>query len=95
MPIYQYRAVAKACDHCRETFEVRQRITEDAIANCPVCGEAVERIISAPFVRGGDAHRMQESHIEKHGFTQYRKAAKGVYEKTAGRGPDLISDDGK
>ena len=28
-----------------------------------------------------------------HGFTQYKRAGKGVYEKTAGKGPDIITDD--
>ena len=32
-------------------------------------------------------------YLEKHGFTQYRKSGKGVYEKSAGKGPAIISDD--
>ncbi|MEM9304704.1 MAG: zinc ribbon domain-containing protein [Pseudomonadota bacterium] len=97
MPVYQYRVVADAegCDQCRETFELRQRISDDSLRHCEACGSPVERIISAPYVRGGDAHRLGESHLEKHGFTQYKRSGKGVYEKTAGKGPDLIADDGK
>jgi len=41
----------------------------------------------------GMAHLSNPNHIEKHGFTQYRKVGKGVYEKTAGKGPDYISGD--
>jgi hypothetical protein len=31
--------------------------------------------------------------LEKHGFTQYRKAGGGYYEKTAGEGPRVIKRD--
>jgi putative FmdB family regulatory protein len=97
MPIYTYRAMEReaGCKVCAECFEVRQSLSEDALSDCPWCAARVERIITPPFVQGGDSHRLKEGHIEKHGFTQYRRSAKGVYEKTAGRGPDVIADDGK
>lgn len=41
MPIYEYR-----CDRCGE-FEVTQRITEPALADCPTCSGPVARLISA------------------------------------------------
>ncbi|WP_440225826.1 hypothetical protein ACQQ2N_18770 [Dokdonella sp. MW10] len=41
----------------------------------------------------GGAHRLKEGHVAKHGYTQYRRAGKGVYEKTAGKGPDIITGD--
>jgi putative FmdB family regulatory protein len=40
MPIYDYR-----CEKCG-AFEVKQRITEDALTVCPTCGSEVHRIIS-------------------------------------------------
>ena len=43
----------------------------------------------------GQAHVLKESHFAERGFTQYRKVGGGVYEKTAGKGPRYISDDGK
>ena len=42
---------------------------------------------------GGQAHLQKESHFSKRGFTQYKKAGGGVYEKTAGDGPQFISGD--
>jgi hypothetical protein len=60
---------------------------------CPECGEPVRRIVSAPQVVSGQAHRAGESHLRKHGFTQYRRAGKGIYEKTVGKGPEFISGD--
>ncbi len=40
MPTYDYR-----CVNCG-AFEVKQRITEDALPACPTCGGEVHRIIS-------------------------------------------------
>jgi hypothetical protein len=48
-------------------------------------------VISAPAIAMGNAHTLKERHAEKHGFTQYRRAGGGVYEKTAGKGPKYIS----
>lgn len=53
----------------------------------------MHRVISAPQVISGQAHRTSESHAGKHGFTQYKRAGKGVYEKTVGKGPAFISGD--
>jgi len=39
----------------------------------------------------GTAHMLKESNVAKNGFTQYRRAGNGVYEKTAGKGPKFIS----
>jgi putative FmdB family regulatory protein len=41
MITYTYR-----CDDCGQTFEARQRITEDPLTECPACGGAVRRLIS-------------------------------------------------
>lgn len=42
MPTYTYRC--NACDH---EFERRQRMTEEPVRQCPVCGELeVRRVIS-------------------------------------------------
>jgi len=40
MPTYDYR-----CEKCG-AFDVKQRITEDALTECPTCGGEVKRIIS-------------------------------------------------
>ncbi len=62
MPIYEYR--------CRNghTFEVSQRMTDDPVATCEVCGAPVERVFRPVAV-----------HFKGSGFytTDYaRKAAK-------------------
>jgi putative FmdB family regulatory protein len=42
MPIYEYR-----CKTCKKEFELFQKITDDPLAECPECGSAVERLVSA------------------------------------------------
>ena len=50
MPTYEYH-----CDGCGREFEVKQRITEDPLKTCDVCGGAVRRLLSpAPFILKGE-----------------------------------------
>lgn len=94
MPFYEYISSNSAdCPHCREAFTVLQRLDDESLCQCPVCGEAVKRLISAPNVVGNPASLLKASNIENAGFTQYRKIGKGVYEKSAGKGPGIISAD--
>lgn len=93
MPIYEYQASGdKQCEYCASGFELLRKISEPTLAECPHCGAPVERKISAPNL-GGSGPALDNANIEKHGFTQYKKSGKGVYEKTAGKGPDVISGD--
>ncbi len=42
MPTYEY-----ACDACRETVEIFQKMSEEPLEVCPKCGEkALRRLIS-------------------------------------------------
>ena len=91
MPIYEYIADAAGCAHCRDAFDVMQKLSEPELRACPHCGGAVHRRISAPSLAVGGSHLTQQNHAEKRGFTQYRKVGGGVYEKAFGRGPRYIS----
>jgi putative FmdB family regulatory protein len=93
MPMHEYIADADGCPVCRHGFELLQRLADPPLAACPDCGRPVHRVISAASIVAGQAHVLRESHVARHGFTQYRRAGKGVYEKTTGKGPDLISGD--
>lgn len=94
MPTYVYQASSDDhCARCREPFECRQSINDARLAACPHCQAPVRRVISAPHL-ATSGPSLSEANVEKHGFTQYRKSEKGVYEKTAGKGPDVISDKG-
>jgi putative FmdB family regulatory protein len=49
VPTYEYQ-----CDACQRVFEVRQRISEEPLTACDVCGGHVRRLISpAPFILKG------------------------------------------
>jgi putative FmdB family regulatory protein len=93
MPIHEYVSRDGGCPTCRTGIEVLQRLSDPPLERCPDCGTPLERVISAPQVIAGEAHRLKEGHLAKHGFTQYRKVGKGKYEKTTGKGPPTISDD--
>jgi len=90
MPTYVYCPSGDdSCRYCMNGFEWRQKISAAPLETCPECQSGVRRVISAPsLVTGGPP--MDEKNIEKHGFTQYRKLEKGVYERTAGKGPAII-----
>lgn len=93
MPIYEYQVIGdQNCEYCSDGFELLRKISEPVLTQCPKCGTPVERKISAPNL-GGSGPSLDTANIEKHGFTQYKKSGKGVYEKTAGKGPDVISGD--
>lgn len=93
MPIYEYIASEAGCEHCRNGFDHLQKLSDADLSVCPHCGAALRRKISAPNMAVGNSHLTSEGHAAKHGFTQYRRAGGGVYEKTAGKGPDFISGD--
>lgn len=50
MPTYEY-----VCDNCSHEFERQQRITEDAIKECPNCGKEQARrlIVAGNFILKG------------------------------------------
>ena len=93
MPIYEYQSVGQVCcDYCETAFDIMQKLSDDELSLCPECHNPVRRKISRPNL-GKPAPSLSQDNIEKHGFTQFKKVEKGVYEKTAGKGPDFITDD--
>mgnify|MGYP000902706793 CR=1 FL=1 len=94
MPIYEYRCDHAGCPTPGLRFDRLQRLSDDTDAPCPSCGRPATRLISAPSVTMGQAHQLKEKHFSEKGFTQYKRLEKGVYEKTAGAGPKIISDPG-
>lgn len=92
MPIYEYQAKGEeTCKYCRDAFDVMQKLSDEPLELCPKCYNPVQRKISRPNL-ARPAPSLSKENIEKHGLTQFRKVEKGVYEKTAGKGPDFISD---
>ena len=94
MPFYEYICTEPpGCPHCADGFTSLQKLSDPVLVTCPNCDGPIRRVISPPNVVSGKAHMLKTSSIEKAGFTQYRKIGQGVYEKTAGKGPGVISAD--
>lgn len=92
MPIYVYEpSTDEHCRYCLGGFERQQRVDAARLERCPECGSPVRRVISASLL-ARPAPSISEKNIGDKGFTQYRKLEKGVYEKTVGKGPDIIMD---
>jgi len=92
MPFYTYQnATVDYCDYCHASFDILQRLNAEPVLYCPECGNRVKKVISAPNVVAGKAHLTTDKTAEQKGFTKYKRAGKGVYEKTAGKGPKYIS----
>lgn len=81
MPIYLYQAKneGKGCDYCRGGFELLQKVTDEALKNCPKCGIAVRKVISG-FILGFSKTALDRKAKEK-GFHKLKKVDKGKYEK--------------
>jgi putative FmdB family regulatory protein len=93
MPIYEYKSDDKGCGHCTAGFEVLQPVKEPAIEKCPNCGAAVHRVFSSFAMVKSTRNMLSSKNLDRLGFTQYKKAGGGHYEKTAGGGPNVISRD--
>jgi len=88
MPLYDYAPRSGKCARCKGRFEAFQRMAEKPLARCPTCGKLCERLVSAATITG--RYSTSDSRVKELGMTKYKKAGDGVYEKTAGRGPDII-----
>ena len=88
MPLYDYAPTSGRCNICHGRFEVFQKIAAPKLKRCPTCKKPCERLISPVKVTG--KYSTSDSRVKELGMTKYKKAGDGVYEKTAGKGPDVI-----
>ena len=89
MPLYDYAPKSGKCKRCNGRFEVMQRVAEPKLTRCPTCDKPCQRLISA--VALGGKYAVTPGKVKDLGFTQYKKAGDGVYERTAGSGgPEVI-----
>lgn len=42
MPLYTYR-----CNDCDHEFQIRQRMVDDPLTECPVCEGSIRRVVSS------------------------------------------------
>ncbi len=90
MPMYVYQVIEEDGSE-GEVFEVLQGMSDPPLTRHPETGKRVQRLLGLPNVGGKLSGSLSPKNLERHGFTQYRKSGKGTYEKTAGKGPNVIS----
>jgi len=90
MPVYEYEPKDHDCLMCDGRVSVIQGVNEEPLSYCPQCGLDVRRVISrAQFKVAGGEVAMDKA--GKRGFTTFRRAEKGVWEKVDGVGPDIMA----
>lgn len=90
MPVYEYEPDDRDCFMCEGRVDVIQTASEEPLKFCPYCGLDVRRVISrAVFRVTGEGPTMDKA--GKKGFTTFRRAEKGVWERIDGVGPDIIA----
>jgi predicted nucleic acid-binding Zn ribbon protein len=98
MPIYVYEVINEDGSP-GETFEVFQNMSEPPLAMDPATRKPVRRVLQAPNIGGKwsdsamNKSVADDKKLDRLGFTKYVKAGDGIYEKRAGKGPDVISRD--
>ena len=99
MPLYLYETVEETGRVGRQ-FTVQQAMSDAPLKVHPETGQAVYRVLQPPSIGGrsafgqADSNLASDSKLERLGFTKYVKAGDGMYEKTAGTGPNVIGSDG-
>ena len=97
MPTYVYQVI-KEDGSPGETFEVFQKMSDEALTHHPETGEPVRRLIQPPYIPGDASdhatkQKLSNKNLDRLGFTKYERAGDGRFEKKAGKGPDVISSD--
>jgi putative FmdB family regulatory protein len=93
MPIYEYEHDCEPSTARGKRFEVLQSMGDPPLACCPTCGQPCHRVFSTFATITSERARLSPRNLERHGFTQYKRAGDGYYEKTFGRGPTVIKGD--
>lgn len=88
MPIYEYEPLDRDCLMCEGKFEAIQGVHDEAHKLCPHCGLPVRRLISRASIKV--SKQVSADAAAKKGFSTFRRAQKGVWEKVAG--PDELPD---
>ena len=78
MPIYEYRHTGTIGETCEEHFEVFQKMSDDTLTVCPVCGNPIEKLISRV---SGTVDKMGPARLKELGFSRWVKRDKGPYER--------------
>ena len=71
MPTYGYKASGeKHCDTCCPGFETVQKISDETLSKCPMCGAPIERVFFPPHINTGPSEKkiLSDDNLKKHGF---------------------------
>lgn len=74
---------------CDGRIDVIQTIHEAPLEFCPWCGLPIRRIVSRAVIKLSGT--VPDDKTSRKGFTTFRRAERGVWEKIAGEGPDLLA----
>lgn len=88
MPIYEYEPTSHDCLICPNRFEVLQGIQDAEFAFCPTCGLPCRRVVAAVSIKIKKAGNADKA--ARKGLSTFKRAQKGVWEKVAGPGVDVI-----
>lgn len=88
MPIYEYEPIDYDCLICGGRFEALQGIHDEPLPFCPTCGLDCRRVISKASIKIG--RPIGADRAAQKGLTTFRRAERGVWEKIAGPGVDVI-----
>jgi predicted nucleic acid-binding Zn ribbon protein len=88
MPIYEYEYTEEKPEGRPRRFEWLQAVSSPPLTECPETGLPVKRVVSRVSVTR--AVKSDADKAAQHGFTTYRKTEKGLYERQAGSGPDML-----
>lgn len=98
MPLYVYEVIQDDGSG-GEQFEIFQSMADPPLTTHPATGQPVRRVFCAPAIGGKWSESAMnravadDRKLDRLGFTKYVKAGDGVYEKRAGKGPDVITRD--
>src|SRR5687767_13575368 len=98
MPIYVYEVITDS-DEPGVQFEIFQSMADAPLTHHPETGQPVRRVFCPPAIGGQWSDSAMgksvadDKKLDRMGFTKYVKSGDGVYEKRAGKGPDVISRD--
>lgn len=95
MPIYVYEEILPNGED-GPTFELLQSFSDPPLTVHPEKGTPVRRVLSTVAIAGRWSDlkmgaKLSDKNLKEKGFTKYVKSGDGVYEKSAGKGPDRIS----
>ncbi len=97
MPIYVYEVILED-GSSGETIEVLQQMSDPPLTHHPETKRPLRKVITAPAIAGRWSDmkaqaNLSDKKLNANGFTKYVKMGDGIYEKRAGKGPDIISAD--